>query len=296
MLVVEDVCSAFEHSLVEVCLVEIVSSDRVVVLAGDAVELVQTVVHAAVLDREHGIVLLLVPCRTAVVYPVSEVRAEVLGVRVASGVVYVDDSGDELMHCVPRHPRLVDDISLADFDIVELDFNTRAARVSCCPYKSGLALGVFLALTHTVDEGLHFCFESLFLFGREVGVLISLSESRKVVTNGVSCDIGVFPAAISCRAAGIESGVLAETGKKLVVVESKQVVDLFVECVDAVGVCHSYVAEREVADAVVSSLCRYPAERCGDSKHHCGHSHSRNAFDVACLHLIILLISVSTDL
>ena len=47
---VEDVCAAFEYSLMEVSLIEIVSGNCVIVLACDTVEFVHTVVHAAVFD------------------------------------------------------------------------------------------------------------------------------------------------------------------------------------------------------------------------------------------------------
>ncbi len=154
VLAVEDVCSSLEDCLVERCLVKIMRGYSVSVLARNEIEIVHTVVHSAVLDRKNGTLLVCIPLAASVVDPVAERRTELLSRIIACRIIDINDSRDELMHRVPRYPRIIKDIRLALLNVIELHLDITAVRMTGSPYIAGLTLGILLTLTHTVNEGL----------------------------------------------------------------------------------------------------------------------------------------------
>ena len=111
-----------------------------IVLACDKVEVIQTVVHASVLYGKHGIAGLLAPALCSVIHPVAESRTDIFSRSIAGCIVDIHQAGDELVHCVPRHPCVIEDICLAHLNTVELPLNIAVRRNRCCPQEAAFSL------------------------------------------------------------------------------------------------------------------------------------------------------------
>ena len=168
--------------------IEIIAGDCVVIIAGDFVELIEAVIHAAVLNRENGIMRLLVPCLAACERPVTELGGDFLRSLLAGEVIDIDESLNHLVHGVPRHPSLIDDVGLVLLDQIELLLDVVGVLDLTCPEESGPALGIVLALLHAVEQCIQFVGKRLALRIRQIRILIRHCNRGEIVTDRMTCD------------------------------------------------------------------------------------------------------------
>ena len=252
---VEDICAAAEHLLMKGVLIEIVTRDRVIVVSGDFVELIEAVIHAAVFDRQNGIMRLLIPCFAAVQRPVTEAGCDRLCKVLAGELVDIDKTLDQLMHRVPRHPGFIDNIGLALLHQIKLDLNIVLILHLTCPEEAGFALGILLALSHAFQQRIHFIRKRLALCVRQVRILIRHCNGGKIVSDRMTSDQRIFPACITLCAVGVHLCILAESAEQSVRIKRKQILDFLVECVRTIAVSHRDITQAEIFDCNI--CCGY---------------------------------------
>ena len=221
----QHISAAFQNGFIQIGLIEIVRCDRVRILSGDLIELIEAVVHAAVLDRKHSIMRLRAPFRRTVVCPVAEVGRDCFRGLIAGRIVYIDKTLNDLVHRIPRYPRLSDDIGLALFDKIKLHFDIVGIFDLSGPEKSGFSLGILLTDTHPVQQRLDLALKRTALCGSQCGILICLRNRREIMSDAVTGDQGIFPAGVALCAFSIELRIFAETAEQPF--ERQQIFDLF---------------------------------------------------------------------
>ena len=112
-------------------------SNCVFVLAGNCVELVQAVVHAAVLDTKDDAAGGIRPALGAVVNPVAQALGNLQGSFISGILVNINNTCHNLVHSVPRHPGFGGDVGLVLFYVVKLEFNVALVGNSSAKEKSG---------------------------------------------------------------------------------------------------------------------------------------------------------------
>ena len=123
MSVVKHICGSGSNLLKELFLVKHMSSLKMLGLFRTLIELVERIVHSAVLDTKDGLMGFFRPAGSSVVGPVSDSGSKGKRRLISCKLVGRNNTVQYLMHRVPGNPGLRDYIGLSLFNVVELKLN-----------------------------------------------------------------------------------------------------------------------------------------------------------------------------
>ena len=205
-------------------------------LAREGIEIVKAVVHAAVFDGEHLFVERMIPLHYALIYPVSEPLCNAQRLFIAREAKNIDDPLQNLMHRVPRHPRLRHDIELILFHIVELRLPA-ARNEGRAPQKAAscsvLAVGEFVrhALCARRKE------VSLFLGKR--GMNAHLRDRGEIVPERMPADEPALPAAVPHKRRS-DARVFIKPCKQPALFQRREIIALFCKRIEKIFVLDAH--------------------------------------------------------
>ena len=253
VLAVQVVVVAHQHVLEEVFLVEHMGGCGVLFLPRDGIQIVHAVVHAAVLDGEHGALRAARPAAHALIHPVAQFGDDGERPLAARKRIGVQQPRDDLVHGVPRHPRLRVDVRPALLHVVELQLHVGGVQHARPPQKAlfGAVLGVVVALA--LFQFAHHIFKPLGKAGalllRRARIGDRLRERREIVPHRMPADERALPAAaVARRAVAAQRGVGVEVGKQPVGVQKEQIADLLFQTVRRIAVRDDRLAQPREGD------------------------------------------------
>ena len=205
-------------------------------LAREGIEIVKAVVHAAVFDGEHFFVERMIPLHYALEYPVSEPLCNSQCLIVARKAKNIDDALQDLVHRVPRHPRLRHDIELILFHIVELRFP--AARNEGRAPQKAASSGV-LAVREFVRHALCTRRKEVPLFLGKRGMLAHLRNGGEIVPERMPADEPALPAAVPHKRRS-DARVFIKPCKQPALFQRREIIALFCKRIEKIVVLDAH--------------------------------------------------------
>ena len=166
-------------------------------LLREGVQLVHAVVHAAVFDGEHALLRRIIPRKHAFGDPIPQPFRDIERGRIAAQPVAVQKPCKQLVHRVPRHPRLRLDIQLSALDIIKLRLGILLGNQRRRPQKAGAAFAALLTLPEPVHHAYKLLLDLVPLVRRNARIAGRLRECREIVPGAVSRNQLILPAAVA---------------------------------------------------------------------------------------------------
>ena len=210
----------------------------------ERVQLVQTVVHAAVLHAEHAVRRLSIPAERAFRDPIAEVFGNRQRRRISAERITIDQSRKQFVHRVPRHPRFRFDIRFPLLDVIELRFHAARLRFGRRPEKALFALAFPLAFGKPVHHAFQLCGEFLPLRRANAAVRDSLRKRGEIMPHRMTRNEVALPAAVP-HIGRTDPRVLVKSCQKTPVVERKQIRRLLLQRVFQVFPLRDNASERK---------------------------------------------------
>ena len=205
-------------------------------LAREGIEIVKAIVHAAVFDGEHLFVERFIPLHHALIYPVAEPFCNGQSFFIARKTENIDDALQDLMHRVPRHPRLRHDIELVLLHIVELCF--RAARNERrAPQKAALC-GI-LAVGEFVRHPLCARKKKVSFFLGKRGMDAHLRDGGEIVPERMPADESALPTAVPHKRR-FDARIFIKPCKQSAFFQRREIIALFCKRIEKILVLDAH--------------------------------------------------------
>ena len=199
VLAVQIVGLLAQNAVDQALFVKLVRRNGIARVPRHPIEVVEAVVHAAVFDTEHDALRGIRPLTDALIHPVAQLDDDGERLFVASERVRVEQSRDDLVHRVPRHPRLGIDIRSALLHVIELDLDIGIVDDARAPqealFRAARAVVIFLTLRERIDDIVQLVCKLFPILLRRARIGDRLRERRQVVPHRVPADQCVLPAA-----------------------------------------------------------------------------------------------------
>ena len=171
-------------------------------------ELIEAVIHAAVLDRQHAFSCLLIPGKNTVTSPVGKCFCHGKSTRGLRIYIKIDHALQYLVKRVPRHPLL-----RLGFSLQHIELDLKILRILDRGRRQKTAAVFLLTLGKTGHDRLCITDAEVECFsGRILATKICNThrQRREIMTDTMTCDETVFPSAIGL-CVRLYSGSLSKT-------------------------------------------------------------------------------------